>query len=485
MSEYYTNQPAYKYFEAISRIPHGSGNEKAISDYILQFAQARGLEAVQDEVYNLVIRKPASAGYEQAPVVILQGHLDMVCEKNMDIVHDFERDPLRLVVEGDWLRAEGTTLGADDGVAVAYAMALMDDDTLAHPALELVLTANEEVGLEGAAALNGALLRGDIMMNLDSGEEGVFITGCAGGSKMDIDLPMEMESVPDGEEMTSAVLRITGLMGGHSGIDIDRKRGNSIKLMTSFLETAAKTYGVRLVSLTGGSKDNAIPREAEALVCIPRAEWEVFAAHVCVYGKELRAAFADSDAEVSINAAERDTMPARMLTNKAAGELFALLAALPNGVLAYSAALQGLVETSNNVGVVRTDADTARIVCALRSSVARQKEELAENIRAIVEAAGATVQMHGEYPAWEYNPHSRIRNLAVTVYEEMSGKKASLLAVHAGLECGLFAEKRQGLDMIALGPDMLDIHSPQERLNLPSFLRTWELLLAILARLAD
>ena len=483
----YEQHPVYKHFEAISRIPHGSGNEAAISGYIMEFARELGLEAVQDASYNLVVRKPAAEGYENAPVVILQGHLDMVCEKNMDIVHDFERDPLRLVVEGDMLRAEGTTLGADDGVAVAYMMALMEDATAAHPALELVFTADEEVGLVGAAELDGALLRGDIMVNLDSGEEGVFLTSCAGGLKMTLDLPLESEAAPDSEGFVSAVLRITGLVGGHSGIDIDRGRGNSILLAAMFLRTAMETYGVKVASLAGGSKDNAIPREAEARICIPRASREAFAAYVRVYDKALREKFAASGANAAVQLSSCEAAPAEVLTDKSAQALLALLEALPNGVLAYSEVLAGLVETSNNVGVVCADSGRgeARIECALRSSVAAKKKELAERIRAIAEAAGASIQEHGAYPAWEYNPDSKIRRLAVETYEEMSGKRATLLAVHAGLECGLFAEKRAGLDMIAFGPDMFDIHSPQERLSLSSFVRTWDLLLAILARITE
>ena len=479
----YTNHPVFKHFEAISRIPHGSGDEKAISDYILHFAQNLGLEAVRDEVYNLVIRKPATPGYEQAPIVMLQGHLDMVCEKNMDVVHDFTCDPLRLIVDGDILHADGTTLGADDGVAVAMCMALMADNTLRHPALELVLTANEEVGLVGATVLSPDLLRGDIMINLDSGEEGIFLTSCAGGLKQDIGLPIAEKSAPAASENTAVALRVTGLMGGHSGIDIDKNRGNSIRILTQLLQTAVDQYGAQLASLTGGSKDNAIPREAEAIVIIPRDMHNALANNISAYNAEIRKTYAESDADVSVSMAACETFPATVLEDSSTNALLCLLSSLPCGVLSYSAALPGLVETSNNVGVVSTEPGIARIICALRSSVAAAKHTLAANIRILVEEYGANVQAHGEYPAWEYNPNSKIRQLAVDVYEETTGKPAQLLAVHAGLECGLFAEKRPGLDMIALGPDMFDIHSPAERLSLSSLMRTWDLLLEILSRI--
>ena len=480
MSLAYQNHPAYKHFEAITRIPHGSGNEKALSDYILRFAQTLGLSAMQDAHLNLVIQKPASPGYEKAPVVMLQGHLDMVCEKNMGSTHDFERDALRLVTDGDFLHADGTTLGADDGVAVAYALALMEDSTLPHPALEFVLTADEEVGLVGATLLDPALLHGDILINLDSGEEGIFLTSCAGGLKLDMALPLAYAPAPVG--YTALLLRVTGLMGGHSGIDIDKNRGNSIKLMTELLAALLPAHNAVLASFSGGAKDNAIPREAEALILVPLDAAKAVQARVARFHQAVREILGSSDPLAVVEAVAQTDNPAEVLTDASAQALLAFLAELPCGALRYSNAFPGLVETSNNVGVVRTNSAAATVICALRSSVAAQKKALDTAIRGIAAQAGASVEAHGEYPEWEYNPASKIRKIAIDTYEKMSGGQAQLLAVHAGLECGLFAQKRPGLDMIALGPDMYDIHSPAERLSIPSFLRTWDLLAAILAK---
>jgi len=479
MSMAYQEHPVYKHFEAISRIPHGSGQEKALSDYIMFFAKNLKLPAVQDDLGNLVIRKPAAKGYENAPVVMLQGHLDMVCEKNMDIAHNFEREPLKLVVEGDWLRADGTTLGADDGVAVAYCMALMGDDTLAHPALEVVLTVDEEVGLVGATALDAGLVNGDILINLDSGEEGVFLTSCAGGLKLDMDVPVTREAAFAGD--AGICIRVTGLQGGHSGIDIDKGRGNSIRIMAALLEQLRTAFGARLASFEGGLKDNAIPREAAAVVCVPQEKLAGVLAVVAAYAAEIKPVYATADPLLAVEAAET-AANGDVLTDESAQTLLTFLLELPNGPLAYSAAFATLVETSNNVGVVRLSADKAQVVCALRSSVAASKHTLSSEIHALAEKVNAQVAAHGEYPAWEYNPDSRIRELAVETYEAMTGQEAVLEAVHAGLECGLFAAKRPGLDMIALGPTMHDIHSPLERLSLSSFIRTWDLLVEILRK---
>jgi len=479
MSMDYQEHAVYKHFEAISRIPHGSGQEKALSDYVLFFAKNLKLPAVQDALGNLVIRKPASKGYESAPVVMLQGHLDMVCEKNMDVTHDFTREPLTLVVEGDWLRADGTTLGADDGVAVAYCMALMEDDTLAHPALEFVLTVDEEVGLVGATALGAGLVSGDILINLDSGEEGVFLTSCAGGLKLDMDVPVVREAVPAG--FVGVQIRLIGLMGGHSGIDIDKGRGNSIRIVAALLEQLRVEFGARIASFAGGLKDNAIPREAEAVVCVPQEKRADVLAAVAAYDVDMRKAYDEADPGLTIEAAET-AVSSDVLTDASARTVLSFINNLPNGPQAFSAAFPELVETSNNVGVVRLAADKAQVVCALRSSVAVSKRMLAAEVYALAEKVNADVSEHGEYPAWEYNPDSRIREIAMETYEEMAGRKAVLLAVHAGLECGLLAAKRPGLDMIALGPEMHDIHSPLERLSLSSFVRTWDLLVEILRR---
>jgi len=478
----YEQHPVYKHFETISRIPHGSGNEKALSDYILRFARNLGLDAVQDEMNSLVIHKPATAGYENAPVVMIQGHLDMVCEKNRDTVHDFARDPLRLIVEGDWLRADGTTLGADDGVAIAMALTLMEDTTLAHPALEFVLTADEEVGLVGATALDAALLSGDVLINLDSGEEGVFLTSCAGGRKLDMFLPLAEEPAPAG--YACAAIRVSGLMGGHSGIDINRGRGNAIKLLTQLLEALTQTTDVHLAYISGGAKDNAIPREAEAVVLVPGDAREALFANVSAANEKARAAYTASDPLVTIAVLAAET-PGAVIDKPSAKRLLDVLTAIPSGVLAFSQAFPDLVETSNNLGVVQTEHGAAHIVCALRSSVTAQKQALEASLRALAETAGAAVEIHGDYPGWAHNPESKIRRLFVETYEETTGKKATLLAVHAGLECGLLAEKRPGLDMIALGPDMYDIHSPIERLSISSLLRTWDLLVTVLARMGD
>ena len=476
----------FKHFEDICGIPHGSGNEKALSDYILKFAKDRGLWAVQDEMHNLIVKIPASKGYENADTVIIQAHLDMVCEKNKSSNHDFENDPIDVYAEGDWVKANGTTLGADNGIAVAYGMALMEMAGQAgfeHPPLEIVLTTLEEVGLEGAAFLCAKELDGKMLINIDTEEEGFLLTGCAGGSKPSVRIPAPRIAAPDG--CVAYSLEVKGLKGGHSGMEIDKKRANANRLMARLLHEIVEDEGVYLAHVSGGLKDNAITREAEAVLLI-----ESKFADNCIdkinslgiiLSKEYRKT--DDGLQILFNPVEKFEGANSVFMPKAARAVVQALMLLPNGPLEMSADFEGVVETSNNIGVVVTEETNVVITCAVRSSVGSRKEFVKKQIEAVAELVGATVAHRGEYPAWEYEPNSKLRDVFAEVYERMYGKEAEQGVIHAGVECGLFAEKIQGLDMVSFGPNMYDVHTPDEKVSISSTKRSWEYLLEVLKAL--
>lgn len=469
----------FAYFEAISNIPRGSGNEQAISDYLVQFAKDLGLEVKQDEVNNVYIKKPASIGYEKAPTVILQGHMDMVCEKEKDVTHDFLKDGLSLVVEGDWLRAKGTTLGGDDGIAVAYAMAVLADDNLKHPALEVFITTDEERGMTGVAGMHPEYLTGKVLLNLDTEKEGEFLVSCAGGAKAYLTLPIEREAFTG---MKAYSVMIKGLKGGHSGADIHFERGNAHLLMGRFLNVLSEKTEFRLIDLIGGSKDNVITRECEAIIAVKDSEVLKALAeeYEVLYKDEYR--IQDSGVTVTVQEAE----PAQMAIKKEVTEqLVKLLLTLPNGVQGYDQAMPELVQTSLNLGIVQIEEDVMRLGTAVRSSSASKKEELLAKLKALSELSGAGFEVKGDYPAWEYKAESRIREIAVALYEETYGQKPEVTAIHAGLECGFISEKLPGLDMIAIGPDIEDIHSPQERLSISSTKRVYEYMVKLLEKLVE
>lgn len=455
-----------RYFEEICAIPHGSRDTKRISDYCVAFAKAHGLRYVQDAHNNVVIYKPATSGYETHPTVILQGHLDMVCEKDADCDIDFETNGLRLCHDGTDIFAEGTTLGGDDGIAVAYALALLAADDRKHPAIEAVFTVDEEIGMLGADAMDMSVLQGRMLLNCDSEDEGVLTVSCAGGATSKLSLPLERESL----EGTVCRITVEKLTGGHSGVEINRGRANANKVLAAVL----KELPVRLISIDGGSKDNAIPRACTAYVVTEAGE-EAFRS---VFG-QVKMTLPPQETQVEFSVCEEDCA-LQPLTAASSEALLGLLNDLPNGVQSMSSDIEGLVQTSLNLGILKTQESEATLTFSVRSSVNTEKAALIERLRALAEEYGARYSQSGEYPAWEYRKDSPLRDTMVRAYEELYGQKPVVEAIHAGLECGIFSDRLPGLDAVSFGPNMQDIHTSRERLNIASVERTWHYLLRIL-----
>ena len=455
----------FRFFEELSRIPRESGHTDAVSAWVEDFARARGLRCRRDELGNVVIWKDASPGYEGHPAVILQGHTDMVCVQSPGTDHDFEKDPLTLVLDGDWLRAENTTLGGDDGAAVAMMLALLDDDAIPHPPIEAVFTVDEEIGLLGAAGLDCSDLEGRMLINLDSEDEGVLTVGCAGGARCDLALSLPLRPA-SGKLCT---LELTGLPGGHSGAEIHKNIPNANRVLAQCLQALPDA---RLVSLCGGEQDNAIPDRASAVFVLPEDQTE----NAPVKFHELK-----SGAVCSFTWASH--APADALSPEDTRKAVGLILSAPNGVQAMEPDLPGQVRTSLNLGILRLEDGRLRLTWSVRSSTGAEKEKLIEALKALADGCGGTFSRRGDYPAWEYRPASRLRDVMVRVCRERTGKEPVVETIHAGLECGLLAQKLPGLDAVSIGPDMRDIHSPRERLSIPSVRRTWEYLLAVLAQL--
>lgn len=475
----YEPKKALYYFEQLCAIPHGSRNTKGISNYCVEFAKAHGLSYRQDEHNNVLIRKPASCGYEAHPPVIIQGHLDMVCEKEPDCDIDFTVDGLRLAVEDGKIYAKGTTLGGDDGIAVAFCLAILDSDALAHPPIEAIFTVDEEIGMLGAAAMDLSDVAGRILLNIDSEDEGILTVSCAGGATSTVLLPVERKKVE------GKVYRITveGLRGGHSGVEIHKGGCNSNKLMAQLLSAVLEAVPAKLIALSGGQKDNAIPRSTVAELLVDEAavtDFELTAAGaktilLSQYGSiepKLRVCVEDCGKQAVSALSVLNTLGA-----------VKLLCALPNGVQKMSTQIAGLVQTSLNMGILLLEDNQMRMTFSVRSSVNEEKQELIASLRSIAASFGASYSQMGEYPAWEYCENSRLRPLMTEVFEELYGRKPAVEAIHAGLECGILSDKLPGLDAVSFGPDMEDIHTTREKLSLASTKRTWDYLCAVLARL--
>lgn len=473
----YEPKKVMHYFEELTKIPRGSGNEKAVSDYLKKFAEDRNLFVVQDAVMNILIKKPGAPGYENSIPVIIQGHMDMVDEKNNDTVHDFTKDPLKLRVEGEHLYATGTTLGADNGIAVAYALAILDQEDLPHPPLEVLITVEEETGMLGAASVDGTLFEGKMLINIDSEEEGTFLVSCAGGARQTVKLPLRYE------EATGSVykLSISGLRGGHSGIDIPKERGNSNILLGRALYLLSQKYDFVLSSLRGGSKNNAIPREAEALLLVKGNEeglTETVADIEALLGKEIET----QDGGFMLKIVKSDA-PHAFYTPETTAKAIGLLFTLPNGVISMSQDIQGLVETSLNLGVLHEKDNHLYFDFAVRSSVGSRKDMVLQKVDAIGKVFGAASQITSSYPEWQYAKESNLRDTFIRVYEDKYGKKPQIEAIHAGLECGILAGRIPGLDMISLGPNLYDVHTPDEHMDLVSVKNVYDFLLDVLKEL--
>ena len=467
-SDYKNAESVFKYFLEISKIPHGSSNTAPIADYLVNFAISRGLEYYRDAKDNVVIKKAATAGFEERPTVIIQGHTDMVAEKLPDLSKDMMTEGIEVYRDGDFLRARGTTLGGDDGVAVAYALALLDSDSIEHPAIEALFTSDEEIGLLGAGALDASVLNGKIMINIDSDDEGIFTVGCAGGVRNDIELPVSFDKF-DGKKYK---LTVSGLLGGHSGVEIDRGRGNAIKLAA---EALSDMNGIRLAYISGGNADNAIPRECTAYFV---AENDICGT-VKTKSAEYKERYKNTDASVNLEL-ETCAFDYRVLDEKSTKTVLDIINQTESGVIAMSEAIEGLPESSENVGIVRIENGIFHMTVSVRSAKVEGKAALVENLRSIAKNNGAEISHRGDYPAWEYKADSHIRDIACRVFSEMYGKAAQVIIIHAGLECGIFSDKIEGLDCISLGPDNYDIHTTEEHLSISSTARVWEFLQNVL-----
>ena len=474
----------FRFFEEICSIPHGSGNTSAMTAYLMQFALDRGLEAKRDEIGNVVIRKPATAGYEEVPGIIIQGHMDMVAVKTPDSTKDMTKEGLDLAVEGDFVYAVNTSLGGDDGIAVAYGLAILDASDLQHPEIEVIITVDEETGLFGAKALDMSDIRGRRFLNLDSEEEGIFLTSCAGGIRVESVFPVDMLSVT-GQKITIAV---KGLQGGHSGADIHKERGNALYLLARVLYHAAKDVSFYVASFNGGTVENAIPREATAEIVLSCEDalksadaLDTFTKAVEDLEKELQNEYAVRDAGLYVEIVPGTDDAYAVYNMESSTRLIQMLLAAPVGVQAMSQDVPGLVETSLNLGVVTSDDTKVVVQHSLRSSFESAKIALLEKLDAVFRLAGAEYTTSGAYPGWAYRADSPLRDKLVRIYEEMFGEKPVIQAIHAGLECGLFLGKQPDLDCISFGPNMYAIHTTEEKLSISSTKRTWEFLVAVLA----
>lgn len=474
-------ESVFRFFEEISRIPHGSGNVRQISDYLKDFAEKRGFFCIQDSVGNIVIVREPAAGYEDEPPYILQAHMDMVAVAAPEYGIDMKTEPLRLKTEDGMVYAEGTSLGGDDGIGMAYCMALLDAQDLSMPRLEVILTVDEETGMEGAKKLDLSMLHGNRMINLDQEEEGIFITSCAGGARVEVEIPLTAEKAQPG--MTKLTLKVCGLLGGHSGIEIDKGRGNANWILSQLLGGAFLRYDVRLLHMKGGLADNAIPKEAEADVLIREAD----RTGVTSYLEEEEKKMAES-----LNLKETDSgftleklfhngiVLEPCFTRESTANALACIAQLPNGVIDMSEDVEGLVETSLNLGVMSLREESLHLQYAVRSSVDQARENLCRHMKEIAERRGASVTVKNEYPGWAYRKDSPLRDKMVRVYERMYGKKPVLEAIHAGLECGILAGKIDGLDCVSIGPDLENVHTSQERMSIASVERVWAFLTEVL-----
>ena len=469
-------QSVFHYFEEICAIPHGSRNTKAISDYLVAFAKAHGLRYRQDESNNVVLFAPGTCGLEDHAPVILQGHMDMVCEKDADCTLDMEKEGLDVTHDDRFVFARGTTLGGDDGIAVAYALAILADTSIAHPPLEVIITVDEEIGMLGAAAMDLSDLKGRTMVNLDSEDEGIFTVSCAGGARSTISLNAERKTVYG----PCVRLTVEGLRGGHSGAEIHKNRANANKVMGDFLGRIQKLMPLCLTAFSGGSKDNAIPRSCQATVVAMGIGLERINGIASQLQQEVRENYDEPDAVVQ--AFDVDALGGNALTTAATADVISLLCAAPNGVQAYCPDMPGLVQTSLNLGVAKLG-DRFSATFSVRSSVNAEKDALITKLKELADFYNGTYSQTGTYPAWEYKKDSRLRDVMVPIYTRMFGKEPKVLAIHAGLECGLLGDKLPGLDCVSIGPQMHDIHTSREKLEIASTKRTWDFLLEVLKAL--
>lgn len=463
-------EKVFKYFEEISAIPRGSGNTDKIRDYCVDFAKERNLKYITDDAGNIIIYKPACQSVD-SETVIIQGHLDMVWEKDDTSTINFETDGLVLAVDGDYIHANGTTLGGDDGIAVAMGLALLDSDVIKHPPLEIVFTADEEVGMTGAEGLDASALKGKRMINLDSEAEGVLWVSCAGGVRADILFDAEFEE----NDKNTFEITVSGLHGGHSGAEIHKGYANANKVMGCLLEKLMSKCDFNICDINGGTMGNAITRDCK---CIVSSDADICKA-VSEISKEIADDYKDNDPDIILSAAVCDTSK-KTMTKSSSDAVINLLNELPSGVIAMSGEIEGLVETSLNLGILKTENNTVSFEFSVRSGKDSEREKLCNTLCEICKNNSCKIDFRSPYPAWEFKPDSTLRDTMSSVYREMYGKEMEITAIHAGLECGIFCGKIEGLDCVSLGPDMFDIHTPKERLSISSCERVWKYLLRVL-----
>lgn len=472
-----TPERVFYYFEEISSIPRCSGDEKNISDYLKNIGENLGLETIQDDINNIIIRKPATPGYEDSEGVIIQGHMDMVCEKEENINHNFSKDPIELFIEGDYIKAKGTTLGADNGIAIAMGLAILEDNSLEHPDLELLVTVSEETEMDGALGLEEDILKGTRLLNVDSEEEGFLVVGSAGGELIEVLLDTEVEKVSD---HTGVSIVVKGLAGGHSGMEIDKERGNALKISLEILKILKQNLDIRLVSIDGGTKDNAIPRQAEIIVGIKKGQLENLEIEIEKIEKRLEDELKQENLKIIV---EKSSMLESALRKKDLESTIYLLDKLPTGVNTWIPEKQNIVESSSNLAIIKTEKDKIKIYISTRSSKEKILIEMREKIVEDIKKVGASVNISGNYPEWEYKPDSELRDKALDLYKRMFEKEMKATVIHAGLESGAFKKKYPKLDIISFGPNMYDVHTPQEKLSISSTDRTYNYLVELLKKL--
>lgn len=474
----------FEYFALLSSVPHGSGNMKPIASICENFAKERGLEYIRDAADNVIIKKPGTAGYENSEPLILQGHLDMVCAKEQGCEKDMATEPIELYVDGNYLRARGTSLGGDNIIAVAMIMAILDSDDIAHPPIEAVFTVDEEVGLLGASGLDFSGLEGKRMINLDSEEEGVFTVCCAGGVRVNATIPLIFDEMA--EDYVAYKIGVSGLMGGHSGVDIDKGRESANRLIIRFLRGLSRRLPFSLCALEGGQLDNVICPESSAVIAFPNDErsLEVLSEMVAEYDAIFKNELAAGDGGVTVTAEPCDLPKKRIITTDTI-KLFSALNVLPYHIQRMSRDFEGLVQTSLNMGVLKMTDEGLKFSYSVRSSIASEKHDLVDKIYSVLHLAfpQSQIELHGDYPSWEYKRDSSLRDIIMASYTETTGKKGIVAGTHGGLECGIFSERIKGLDCVSMGPDLAEVHSPRERLDIPSVERLWELMKDVLSGL--
>lgn len=472
----------WKNFYDLNQIPRESKHEEKVAEWIVDFGKKHGLEVVQDDAGNVKINKPAAEGYENTPKVCIQGHMDMVCEKNEGVEHDFRTDPIKMKVEDGFVRAEGTSLGSDNGIGIAAGLTLIESEDLVHPPLEFLFTVDEETGLTGAMALEEGFIEADILINCDSEEDGILFIGCAGGKNTELILDLETQQLD--RSKTALNVKLKGFKGGHSGLDIDKGRANAIAQLNRLIWKLDAEFGLDLARIKGGSAHNAIPREAAATIMVDKSKVENVEEFAVDFADKINTEYGKKEADVNITVEPTDA-PGEVITGESKNRVLNFIYALPNGVIAMSPDIEGLVQTSTNLAIVETKDDKLEILTSQRSSVSSQKDEIAEKVKSVGLLAGAEVEHQGEYPGWQPNPDSPILQKMKKVYKDLYNIEPNQEAIHAGLETGLIGEKVPGIDMVSFGPTINNPHSPDEEVEIETVERFWNVLRETLKRVAE